>query len=82
MESNKKYRFLITGGGGYVGFHIALQLIKLKHQVSLLDLNRPHRKWVKHQLRKSSSNEYIQTSYGSMQFIEGNSHFVIPLEDI
>ena len=73
MESNRQYRFLITGGGGYVGFHIALKLVELGHQVVLYDLNYPHQNWAEYQLQETSQQQSIQTSYGSMQFIQGNS---------
>merc|ERR1711973_131882 len=72
MESNARYRFLITGGGGYVGFHIALKLVQFKHQVVLLDLNHPHRTWAKYRIEDSSQHEIIHTSNGSMKFVKGD----------
>ena len=72
MESNARYRFLITGGGGYVGFHIALKLVQFKHQVVLLDLNHPHRTWAKYHIEDSSQHEIIHTSNGSMKFVKGS----------
>jgi len=72
MESNRQYRFLVTGGGGYVGFHIALKLVELGHQVVLYDLNYPHQNWAEYQLQETSQQQSIQTSYGSMQFIQGD----------
>jgi len=72
MESNARYRFLITGGGGYVGFHIALKLVQFKHQVVLLDLNHPHRTWAKYHIEDSSQHEIIHTSNGSMKFVKGD----------
>ena len=71
-ESNKQYRFLIVGGGGYVGFHIGLQLLKLKHQVALYDLNRPLKKWASYKTIVTSSDKWLLTSFGAMKFIQGN----------
>merc|ERR1712137_254974 len=61
-----------TGGGGHVGFHIALKLVQFKHQVVLLDLNHPHRTWAKYHIEDSSQHEIIHTSNGSMKFVKGD----------
>lgn len=37
----KRERHLVTGGGGYVGSHIAKALHDLSHEVILLDVNEP-----------------------------------------
>lgn len=37
----KRERHLVTGGGGYVGSHLAKALHDLNHEVILLDVNKP-----------------------------------------
>ena len=34
-------KFLVTGGGGYIGLHIGLNLLKRNHQVILFDIRKP-----------------------------------------
>lgn len=58
MENQSScHKFLITGGGGYIGFHIAKRLLQLKQEVILFDLNYPSRTW-------DSNLEYPLTTAG------------------
>jgi nucleoside-diphosphate-sugar epimerase len=39
-------KFVIVGGGGYIGYHIGLDLVIKGHSVVLLDLREPDVEWV------------------------------------
>lgn len=78
MNSHLSYKFLITGGGGYIGFHIGLRLLQLQHEVTLFDTNYPSKKWdpnvrYSHSANASDGNnrEDISCSYGTMTFVKG-----------
>ncbi len=68
--------FLITGGAGYIGFHIGLQLLQLKQKVILLDINYPTKKWDSNFEFSPNGNgeeiEDVSCSYGTMKFVKGN----------
>lgn len=40
-------RFAVIGGGGYIGFHISVQLVSDGHSVVGFDINEPHPEWVR-----------------------------------
>jgi len=79
MCSETSYTFLITGGAGYIGFHIGLQLLRLKHKVILFDINYPTRKWDQNIEFSPNGNEEeiedISCSYGTMKFVKGNFRY-------
>lgn len=81
MYSEHSYTFLITGGAGYIGFHIGLQLLQLKHKVILFDINYPNKKWDSNLEFSPNGNgeemEDISCSYGTMKFLKGNFVFQI-----
>ena len=68
--------FLITGGAGYVGFHVGIKLLQLKHNVILFDANYPLKKWDPNiEFDLSGNGEEIEKfscSYGTMKFVKGN----------
>ncbi len=78
MDSQSTYKFLITGGGGYIGFHIGLRLLQLQHEVILFDVNYPAKKWdpnIEHSVSYNTHGikiEEISCSDGTMKFINGN----------
>ncbi len=39
-------RVVIIGGGGYIGFHIGVEMKQRGHDVTLFDLFPPHSEWV------------------------------------
>lgn len=76
MGSESSYTFLITGGAGFIGFHIGVKLLQLKHIVILFDVNYPLKKWDPNiELYPNSDGEEIEEiscSYGTMKFVKGN----------
>jgi len=78
MDSQPAYKFLITGGGGYIGFHIGLRLLQLQHEVILFDVNYPSKKWdpnIEHSVSHNTHGkkiEEISCSHGTMKFINGS----------
>ena len=84
MDSQLAYKFLITGGGGYIGFHIGLRLLQLRHEVILFDVNYPSKKWdpiIKNLVVKKTNGEIseeISCSHGTMEFVKGNKLRIIP----
>lgn len=79
MYSEHSYTILITGGAGYIGFHIGLQLLQLKHKVILLDINYPNKKWDSNLEFSPNGNgeemEDMSCSYGTMKFVKGNFRY-------
>jgi len=73
-------KFLVTGGGGYIGFHISLKLLELGHQVSLLDISYPSKKWDTSlsiiDNEEKQANE-IHCSFGKMEFIKGKTLVIL-----
>lgn len=72
--------FLITGGGGYIGFHIGLKLVQLEKDVILFDVQSPSTvKWGIHSKIVESSTilngkctvTNISYPYGKLKFIQG-----------
>jgi nucleoside-diphosphate-sugar epimerase len=70
--------FLITGGGGYIGFHIGLKLVQLDKDVILFDVQFPAVKWDTHISIVDSSTingKYTVTDiscpFGKLKFIQG-----------
>ena len=47
-------RSLITGGGGFIGSHLAEKLVKMKHKVIVIDNFSVGRKSNLHKIRKRS----------------------------
>lgn len=41
VEGGVRERHLVTGGGGYVGLHLGLELLKQGHHVVLFDIRQP-----------------------------------------
>ena len=76
MGSESSYTFLITGGAGFIGFHIGVKLLQLKHIVILFDVNYPLKKWDSNiELGSNSDGEEIEEiscSYGTMKFVKGH----------
>lgn len=76
MCDESSYRFLVTGGAGHVGFHIGVRLLQLKHEVILVDINYPSKKWDCNirisSVGDSEGTEEITCSHGTMKFIKGN----------
>ncbi|XP_046635213.1 short-chain dehydrogenase/reductase family 42E member 1-like [Daphnia pulicaria] len=76
MYNEHSCTFLITGGAGYIGFHVGLQLLQLKHKVILLDINYPNKKWDSNLEFSPNGNgeelEDISCSYGTMKFVKGD----------
>ena len=75
IQDTVSHKFLITGGGGYIGFHIGLDLLRLKHEVILFDLNFPAKLW-NDSLTYSSDGDHINhvsCSLGNFKFIKGNT---------
>ena len=76
MGSESSYTFLITGGAGFIGFHIGVKLLQLKHIVILFDVNYPLKKWDSNiELGPNSDGEEIEDiscSYGTMKFVKGH----------
>jgi nucleoside-diphosphate-sugar epimerase len=79
MYNEHSCTFLITGGAGYIGFHVGLQLLQLKHKVILLDINYPNKKWDSNLEFSPNGNgeelEDISCSYGTMKFVKGNFRY-------
>lgn len=77
MENRQNsYKFLVTGGGGYIGFHIAKRLLQLNHQVVIFDLNYPSKKWdskLQYPVTTSGNDqmEEIYCSDGKLIFVKG-----------
>ena len=76
IELDSMATFLITGGGGYVGFHIGLKLVQLKMKVILLDINFPSAKWGCSIVQPSTQGNGTSTAqivcpYGSIEFVQG-----------
>lgn len=78
MNSQLSHKFLVTGGGGYIGFHIGLRLLQLQHEVTLFDISYPSKKWDPNMRYSHSTNvseddnrEEISCTYGTMKFIKG-----------
>ena len=77
--------FLITGGGGYIGFHIGLKLVQLEKDVILFDVQFPSTvKWNIHSSIVQSSTingKYTVTDiscpYGKLKFIQGKLSDII-----
>jgi len=77
--------FLITGGGGYIGFHIGLKLVQLEKNVILFDVQFPSTvKWNIHSSIVQSSTingKYTVTDiscpYGKLKFIQGKLSNII-----
>ncbi len=76
---NTSYKFLVTGGGGYIGFHVGLALVQLKQEVVLFDIKYPSKIWDPSIEISSVSSEdgelveeQIRCSYGTMKFVKGN----------
>lgn len=72
------YKFLITGGGGYIGFHIAKRLLQLNHQVIIFDLNYPSTKWdscIQYPIRIGIDNQIVKMycSDGILEFAQGTN---------
>ena len=77
-DASKITTFLITGGGGYIGFHIGLRLVQLKKNVILYDVHYPSEKWgssiVQSSTINGTFNAQIASSHGEMKFILGKSN--------
>ena len=78
----QSYTFLVTGGGGYIGFHIGLRLLQLKHKVILFDVNYPSKKWDQNLSFPASAVstgpiEEITCSYGILHFVMGITDSVL-----
>lgn len=70
------HKFLVTGGGGYIGFHIAKRLIQLKHEVIIFDLNYPTKSWdanLEYPLTTASNDgmEELCCTDGKFKFVKG-----------
>jgi nucleoside-diphosphate-sugar epimerase len=66
-------KFLITGGCGFIGFHIGRSLLDHGHQVVLYDVTYPDEDWDERLLVafKCQLVEQIVTSSGLIEFIKG-----------
>lgn len=79
-DQQSSYKFLITGGGGFIGFHIGLRLLQLKHEVILYDINYPSKKWDSALDLDSTTGiqgktEELFCSYGKIKFFKGEPVF-------
>ena len=79
MDSQLTHKFLIVGGGGYIGFHVGLRLLQLRHEVILFDMNYPSKKWDPNikvssmsQNINEETSEVISCTHGTMKFVKGN----------
>lgn len=69
QQKINQMKFLVTGGGGYVGFHIGLKLVECGHQVILLDVKRPSEKWT------NPCSQSIALEYMSDKELDERSRF-------
>lgn len=74
LSTNPK--FLVTGGGGYIGFHIGMRLLQLGYEVVLFDLRHPSSDWdhnisVQRIHCDELEKELITCSAGKVLFIKG-----------
>lgn len=69
---NIKRTFFVTGGCGYVGFHIAKQLIQLGHKVVLYDINNLSDVWDPSYTVACGEHSQIYFPYGCMKFVKGD----------
>jgi len=61
-------KFVIVGGGGYIGYHIGVDLVTKGHEVLLLDIREPDEEWVQDALLCS---EFLDRK-GKLKFRTGN----------
>lgn len=74
MDTCQVFRFVITGGGGFIGFHIGLRLLQLNHEVILYDINYPSAKWdAKLQISHDDDDLFKEgtCSFGKLKFVKG-----------
>lgn len=61
-------KILITGGAGFIGSNLSLQLISLGHEVTVLDSLSPQI----HGVNPKNSSPLFRSIYGKVKFIEGS----------
>lgn len=77
-----KPKILVTGGGGYIGFHIGMRLLELDYEVVLYDLRYPSRDWdtnirIHGIFNEEGEKEVITCTAGKMMFIKGIVFFFL-----
>ena len=62
-------KFVIVGGGGYIGYHIGVDLVTKGHHAILLDIREPDSEWVEDAL---TLPQFVQNSL-NLKFVIGNT---------
>jgi len=68
-------RYGIVGGGGYIGYHIAVSLISNGHAVVLYDLFQPDSEWV----QDAEEVEAFRKQKQNLRFIQGD---ILSVDDL
>lgn len=73
MAESRRYRLLVTGGSGYVGFNVALGLVRLGHDVTVYDRRAPSHRYHSGMVAafRDELAEFLITSYGQLRYVRG-----------
>eukprot|EP00095_Tigriopus_kingsejongensis_P008729 maker-scaffold535_size144686-snap-gene-0.21 protein:Tk08729 transcript:maker-scaffold535_size144686-snap-gene-0.21-mRNA-1 annotation:"hypothetical protein CAPTEDRAFT_166167" len=82
MEPKPKRPILITGGSGYLGYHIGLDLFEKDYQVILFDKNPPLTRWKSYYFQKHAPNIDEDLFESKLKHVQGDICDFSTLRDV